>query len=161
MDNSEIEVYIRFWLGNLSESDVTPEDFDKIIELTRVQYPTATDCQYLYYTTVNLLSWLIRQDSQGSSSSTVAGAVTKRKEKRNNTEIEVTYSDGGESVTSASWETLLDDLESNPDSIGCIPFQASTSGTGSVIIGSSKDRFETASPWRQNQLSPKRKSWYD
>lgn len=161
MTDQEILDYFRWWAGNVSESTISDEDLQKILDMTRNQYPNVDSCTTLYRFIVNVLLWLIREASKGSTSSTVAGAVTKIYEQRGGTTKYEEYSDGGDTVTSASWSTMLEDLEDNPSSIGCSPTLSSSDGsTGSVIIGVSKDRFDTSTPWRQNQLTPKRKSWY-
>jgi len=162
MDNISVIEYIRFWLGNLPESVISDEDMGKIIDLVRAQYPSISDCELLYRSTVAVLEWLIRQDSQGSSGTVGSGEVKKRTEERGRTKISQEWDVGTSGGTTGSWDSILEDLLANPDSIGCSVFvDNATSNTGSVIIGVTKDRFDTASPWRQNLLSPKKKSWYD
>jgi len=162
MTTVEIREYLRFWFGNLPESVISDEDMDAIIELVRIQYPDATDCQLLYYSALAILSWLIRKDSQGSSGQVGTGEVKSREESRGKTRIKVDFDVGTSGGSTGSWVSMLEDLQADPNSIGCPVFPISTAGEiGSVIIGVTKDRFDTAAPWRQNLLSPKKKSWYD
>lgn len=161
---SEVISYIRFWLGNLPESVISDEDMAQIIAIVRLQYPSATDCQLLYYSALAILSWLIRKDSQGSSGTTGTGEVKRLEESRGKTKIVKEWNVGTSGGTTGSWDSILEDLLANPDSIGCPVFSVDPdSGTagGMVTINVSKDRFDTGTPWRQNLLSPKKKSWYD
>ena len=112
--NDEIQDYVRFWLANLPESDISVEDFNKVIEITRVQYPEATDCQMYYYVAVAVLNWLIKLSGQSAGGS---GQVSQIREKRGNTEKEVYYDT--DSDTSSNWTTILDNLLSDPSTIGC------------------------------------------
>ena len=160
MDDISIIEYVRWWLGNLLGSVISDEDMQKILDMVRLQYPDASDCQLLFYTTVAVLEWIIRKESQGSSGSVGTGEVSKRIEKRGRTSIEVAYDVGTSGGTSGSWDSILEDLLGNPDSIGCPVFPVSTSGEiGSVVFGITKNRFETSAPWRQNALTPKKKTW--
>ena len=163
MTEDEIAMeYVRWWLGNLTESQLSEEDMQKLMAMVNTQYPDATLCQKQYYLAVSVLKFLIRKDSQGGAGSVGSGDVKSLEESRGDTKIKKEWYDSSTSTaSSASWDTILEDLESEPDSIGCSVFSEETStSTGSVIIGGTgKDRFDTSAPWRENLLSPKRKSW--
>ena len=160
MTNEEAIEYIRFWLGNLPESVISDEDMGKIIDLVRLQYPNISDCELLYRSTVAVLEWLIRQDSQGSSGTVGSGEVKKRTEERGRTKVSQEWDVGTTGGTTGSWSSILDDLLQNPDSIGCSVFAIPTSGEiGSVVFGITKNRFETSAPWRQNAKTPTKKTW--
>ena len=118
-DPYEIADYIRGWLGNLSESVMGCEDMLDIVESNITKYVDDL-CKITYYSTVDTLNWLIRQQSSKNGESGSSGDVSKRREKNGRREIEVTYSDQGDSKV--GWDKTLNDLLSDPTLIGCDPF---------------------------------------
>ena len=152
MTDEELATFIRFWLGGLTEEDISTEDLQTIIDMTRSQYPEATDCQLKYYATVNTLNWFIRKGSTSEST----GEVKSREEQRGKTKIKVEYDVGSATGDGWGWAKTLEDLEKDPNSIGCVVFP---DGKGLVVIGVTKGRFETVAPWRQNLTTPTRKLW--
>lgn len=153
-----LEEFCRFWLGDLTEDELSCESMQLLLDITFMQFPDASDCELKYRALVNILQYLIRKESKGTSGSEGTGNVTRRKEKRGNTEIEVYWDSASSSGDDASWSSILTDLEDDPTSIGCTPFP-DASGSGSVIIGVSKCRFDPVAPWRQNLITPTRKLW--
>ncbi len=153
MTDAELIVWLRFWLS-LTDADISDADLLIILDGVKAQYPSATDCQLKYYFAVAVLEHFIRASSKGSAGSTGTGAIKKRREKRGNSEVELQYDVGTSGGTQASWDTILEDLKKNPNSIGCTPFPITpdeAGAQGSVIIGGlGSGRFETNTPWRQN-----------
>lgn len=147
MTNMELITWIGFWL-NLSEEDISDTTLDIIIEGIRSQYPDATDCQLKYYLAVRTLEYFIRL---GSKPTTGSGSISKIREKVGKREKEVTYNAGNNGV--ATWDTLLDDLKSDPSMIGCEPFPDTGNSLGRVFIGGTGDRYSPVAPYRQSPWS--------
>lgn len=132
---TEIRDYIRLWLGDLSVSYITDEVMDVFINLNITKY-TDNLCKITFYSTLDILGWLIRESAKGSSGSAGTGAVKKRLEESGTRKIEVQYDVGVSGGVSSSWETVRDDLLENPSRIGCNPIDSSEkSSTGNVVIG--------------------------
>lgn len=146
--------WIRWWLGNLPERTISDTDIQTVIDFTTAQYPDATDCQYSYYSLVNLLNWLIREEASNSSTSTsAAGDVTMRRETRGSTTIEEEYSESTTTTNVSDWDSILQDLIDSPNSVGCAVFtsESDTSSTAKGFIGGlGTQMFNTSSPWRKN-----------
>ncbi len=158
----EVEQYIRFWLGNLEESQISSADMQILIAMEVGKYGNTAICKVTYYSTLAVLRWLIREGAKGSSGSVGGGAISKVKEQVGKRVKEVTYDVGTSSGTSSGWDKVLKDLMADPSTIGCNPIDTvvgATSGGSVIIGGSGKDRYDSATPWRQNRLSPTRKTW--
>ncbi|CAM0040292.1 hypothetical protein VPHK460_0031 [Vibrio phage K460] len=147
MSDAEFIEWLRFWLS-LDESTISDEDLQRILDSVQETHPDATDCAIKYYFAKATLEHLIRADAQGQSGG--GGTLKKRREKIKNREIELEYHDSG--TASVGWEKTLDDLVSDPNSIGCDPFPSTDedSGSGAVIIGVTTDKYTFSSPYRQN-----------
>jgi len=129
----EIEEYLRFWFGDLTESQISSENMQKIIQLVIDRNPEYTGCQVVYYSAVEVLQWLIRQQSKGQAGSLGAG-LSKKTEKVGDVSISQEYAFNDSSVTSG-WDRVLEDLEEDPSSIGCIVFTDSKEDMGLVLLG--------------------------
>ena len=121
-DPVEIAEYVRWWL-QVGTSVISDQDMIDLINPNIAKYVDDL-CKITYYSTIDILHWIIRAQDGGTGSSGGSGAVTKRREKRGKTEIEVEYDDTSNS--SSGWQKVLDDLLNNPNSIGCTPFADST-----------------------------------
>lgn len=141
-DPNEIEVYIRWWLGNVSTDVMSTQDMIDIINYNISKYGDEALCKITYYSTVDILNWLIRSQAASLGESSGAGALTRRREKRGKTEIEVEYSESSSGVY--GWEAILDELLSKPSSIGCDPFSDSTAEkiTAPIIGGADINGYE-------------------
>lgn len=131
---SEIEAYIRFWLGNLPTSSISSADMQVLIAMNIGKYGT-DNCKITYYSTLDVLRWLIRTEAQGSAG-TGGGALIKEREKEGDVEIERQYSTASTGETTG-WDKVLEDLLASPNTIGCNPIDETVEGqaSGSVIIG--------------------------
>jgi hypothetical protein len=118
-DTAEVNSYIRFWLTNLSTTVISDSDMDDMINARIAEY-TGELCKITYFSTIDILNWLIRSKSVADGSSGSSGAVNRRREKRGKTEIEIEYADNVEETT--GWEAILADLLTTPSLIGCDPF---------------------------------------
>ena len=125
-DILSISDYIRFWLGGLSESDVPQTVLSRIVQMVIDRDATYTECDVIYHSTIDLLGYLIRQGAKGNAGSAGSGAISSRREKVGNTDIEITYDVGTSGGVTSSWQSVLDDLKSDPNSIGCTVSQDST-----------------------------------
>lgn len=151
-DVSEHIAYIRFWLGNVDTSIITDEDMTFLIAVNIGKYGE-DNCKIVYYSTLDILRWLIREGAKGSSGSAGSGEVSERREKIGKREILEKYAVGTSSGQATGWDKVLEGLLDSPSSIGCNPIDSGTgtgTGGGSVIIGVSKDKFDHATPWRSN-----------
>lgn len=156
MTVAELHEFIRFFLGNIGTDIISNESLDKIIQQVLDSGIATTPCQEKYYTTKAVLEWLIRGQAV-SSSSGGGGALKKRTEKDHNIEISEEY-DTTAATTRATWDSVLENLLADPDSIGCTVFPDSggdSTKTGQVIIGGAtengyasafkgRDKFGTA-----------------
>ena len=79
--NLEVAEYIRFWLGGLTDSNVSDSTILTIIDIVEARDPTYTPCDLVYHSTVELLNWFIRSQARGSSGAAGSGAVKSRTEK--------------------------------------------------------------------------------
>ena len=119
-DVTEISGFVRWWAGNIPTTTISDPDMIDIITPITAGYPESI-CKAVYYSTVNVLRWLIRQESLQQAISGSSGAVVSRAEKRGTTTISVAYHDSDD--TSSSWEDILDALLNDPTLIGCDPFK--------------------------------------
>ena len=127
----ELIPQVRFFLGNLSEDDISDADLTIIIDAVLVQYATGTDCDQLYYSVVATLRWLIRQESSES------GGLRINEEKEGNVSYKQEFAtDLGDGPT--GWSKILSDLLAAPATIGCtITPIVVAEDKGMVIIGTS------------------------
>lgn len=132
---AEINAYIRFWLGDVTVGLISDETLDFMIQLVIDRDPSYTVCDVIYYSTIEVLTWLVRKQETGTTAGT--GDIKKRSEKIGGVDVSVEYDVGVNSSGSGGWRTVLDDLKSNPDSIGCIVTRDSVAeeSSGSVIFG--------------------------
>ena len=114
----EIISDIRFFLGNLSTDDISDADMTIIIEKVVANNPEYTDCDVLYYSTVEVLRWLIRAQSAGDSGSVGSGAIKIQEEKEGDVRYKTEWYDSGTTTSQSGWSDILDDLLSSPNSIG-------------------------------------------
>lgn len=145
--------YIRYWLGNITEEQISDDDMRVFIEMNMIHYPN-DNCKIVYHSTIDILRWIIRAEAAGVSSGGGSGAISKIKEKVGRREKEITYESGQNSNSSSSrgWNKVLEDLLENPTSIGCNPIDIDPDGKsmGNVIIGVNKNKWDTDTPWRSN-----------
>lgn len=136
IDIAEINDYIRFWLGDLTESDITDVNLNRIIQQVIDNNPTYTGCDVVYYSTIEVLKRFIREAAKGSSGQAGSGAIKSVTEKTGNVSFTTDYDVGVSGTVSSSWSSVLDDLLSSPDSIGCpVTRDVEASKSSSVIFG--------------------------
>lgn len=135
-DVTEIRDYIRFWLGDLSESYISDDAMNVFITMNIDKYGDNL-CKITFYSTIDILRWLIREGAKGSSGTGASGALKSIEEESGKRRIKKTYETSGEGAVESGWQSVLDDLLENPSTIGCNPIDASTDSgaTGSVVIG--------------------------
>lgn len=136
VDIAEVRAYIRWWLGNIPPATtISDSDMDIIIAMNIGKYGD-NNCKVTYYSTVDVLRWLIRKDAAGSAGSVGSGAVKERTEKEGDITVTEKYDVGVTSGESAGWDRVLEDLLASPSTIGCNPIDSTTaSSTGAIIIG--------------------------
>lgn len=164
---------IRFYLGNLPETIISNTDMTRIIDLITTSHPEYTNCDMLYYSTVETLRFLVRVSERGSAGTggtTGSGDLKKFTEKVGQMTITKEYDVGstsGSTGKEAGWDRLLTDLLDNPSLIGCPITQDNTTTAGSkygaVHIGGvsqgeyervknnsdSRSGWDTRSPFRE------------
>jgi len=135
MTVTELNEFVRFYLGGLSVGVLDDLTLNQIIQNVLDSGVATTDCQEKYYSTLETLRWLERRQLQEKGSSGATGELVESKEKEGNVEITNKYS-SSTTGDGTSWSTLIDNLVTDPTTIGCNPFP-STDGadTGNVIIG--------------------------
>jgi hypothetical protein len=128
---AELIPQVRFFLGNLSTTAISDADMTIIIDGVLVTHATGTDCDQLYYSVVDTLRWLIRQESGES------GGLKTYEEKEGNVTIKQDFSVDA-SDKEAGWSKVLSDLLAAPYTIGCaITPVVVAENSGMVIIGTS------------------------
>lgn len=154
MTVAELNEYVRYFL-DLTILEMDDTELNRIIQEVLDSGLATTECQEKYYSIKRVLEKLIiKQASASGSTGGSVGAVTKRKEKRGNSEIEINYSDNTGSISTATgYDKILEDFLKDPDSfLLCDVFPSTdSSAQGSVIIGGrGSNMFDTNTPWRQN-----------
>ena len=131
---SEINAFIRFWLGDITTDTITDETLNYIIQLNIDKDPAYTGCDVIYYSTVDVLKWLERKQESGTIAS---GEIKRRKEKVGDVEISEEYNLASDTSGIDGWSTILQDLQTNPSIIGCPITDTSVGGSklGGVLIG--------------------------
>ncbi len=128
---------VRFWLGNLPTSVITDADMTRLIEHV-METTSHTDCDILYYSTLETLRWLSRKSEQGSAGSAGSGSLKKKTEEIGSVKVTEEWDVGVSSSSDAGYDKLLADLLAKPSLIGCSITTTAVTGTaasGSVIIG--------------------------
>ena len=157
----DINNYIRFWLGGVTEDTISNETLDFIIQMVIDRDPEYTGCDVVYYSTIEVLRWLGRKQDTGAGIGT--GEITSTKEKVGEVEVTNTYNTGGNSSGVSGWNGVLEDLLSDPNSIGCAITTSGNVKVSEVIIGGvshkeynkvkcdpdAKSGWEMASPYRE------------
>lgn len=138
MSDADFIAFVKFFL-NLDSSIIDDTALQTILDMVSDQYPDINDCQKKYYYTVAVLRQLIRNDARGEAGQAGSGAVKKRTEKYDSTEISVEYDVGTTSSTATGWDAVLADLEEDPTTIGCTPFATSGTTSGVIIGGADVD----------------------
>ena len=114
MTQAEQIAYIRIILGDISASTLPDATITLFLNRwsTAFNYPDdATKEWYVIYNTCcDCLRWLIAK-----TNATAGSSATKRREKRGQEEIEITFSEGA--TLSQGYQDLLDYIEANPDYI--------------------------------------------
>lgn len=162
-DVQEINDYIRFWLGDIDESIISDETMNFIIQMVIDRDLNYTGCDVIYYSTIEILRWLVRKQETGTSAG--SGEIKSRKEKVGDIDVETTYDVGINSSGTGGWGSVLDDLLDNPNMIGCtITDTGENNKAGKVIVGGVsheeynrvnsnpdvKNGWEFSSPYRCN-----------
>lgn len=157
---------VRFWLGNLPTTVMSDADMSRIINGV-MQTTTHTDCDVLYYSTLEVLRWLSRQSEQGSAGSAGSGSLKKKTEQVGSLKVIEEWDVGTSSSSDAGYDKLLADLLAKPSLIGCPITTTTVTGTaasGSVIIGGvsqaahdkarndpdAKTAYDVKVPYKQN-----------
>lgn len=160
-DIQEINEYMRFWLGDVTQDVLSDDTLNYIIQLVIDKDPNYTGCDVLYYSAVDVLKWLVRKQETGTTVGT--GEIKSRKEKVGQVDVSVTYDVGTNSSGRGGWESVLEDLLNNPFSIGCLITKDDVN-TSKVVIGGvshkeynkvksnpdNKSGWEMTSPYREN-----------
>lgn len=131
----DINAYIRFWLGDIGQDIISDETLNFIIQMVIDSDSSYTGCDVIFYSTLEVLRWLVRKQETGTSYGT--GEVKSRKEKVGDVEVSTTYDVGTSTDGVVGWDSILDDLLTNPSIIGC-PITDTTLGgskLGAVVIG--------------------------
>lgn len=114
MTQAEQIAYIRIILGDLSTATLPDATITLFLNrwYTAFNYPADPTKEWyvIYNTCCDCLRWLIAKTNAVAGSS-----ATKRREKRGQEEIEVTFSEG--STLSQGYQDLLDYIEATPDYI--------------------------------------------
>jgi hypothetical protein len=155
------EDYARFWLGNLSETQMSSADMQVLIAMNIGKYGE-DNCKIAYYSMLDILRWLIREGAKGSAGSAGSGAVKLREESIGRRKIREEFDTSGTSATSSGFDKVLEDLLANPSTIGCNPIDSGSGGdgnSGSVIIGVNTDKYTFSSPYRRNLNKPTSSLW--
>ena len=129
-----IAEYIRFWLGNIGESVISEVDLLRLIQMVIDRDDSFTGCDVTYYSTVEVLKFLIRVGEKGTAGTVGSGEVKSKKEKVGAVEVTTSYETSGAAATASGWDRVLADLFSNPSSIGCAITTPDQAG-GSVLFG--------------------------
>jgi len=157
LDRDLIESESRFLMGGVSEEILPSATIQIIIERNIRKYGDEEGdyCNVLYHTVIDSLRYLIREQIVEGASEGVSGAVTKRREKETDTEIEIGYGSSSDGSPLYTWDDLLDDFLQHPEYV-CDSLVDTKKKQGSVIIGGSDingydESFETRK--RQQQSS--------
>lgn len=157
LDRDLIESEARYLMGGASTDVLSSETMQIIIGRNVRKYGDEEGdyCQVLYHTVIDSLRYLIRERIVEGASEGVSGAVTKRREKETDTEIEVQYGSSSDGSVLYSWNVLLDDFLQHPEYV-CDSLVDIKRSKGSVIIGGADingydESFETRK--RQQQSS--------
>ena len=136
-DPLDISEYIRFWLGNIGENIITEVDLLRLIQMVIDRDDSFTGCDVTYYSTVEVLKFLIRVGEKGSSGTAGSGEIKSRKEKVGAVEVTTSYETSSAAAAASGWDRVLEDLLNNSSSIGCAITTSEQAGgrTGSVMIG--------------------------
>ena len=114
MTQAEQIAYIRIILGDLSTATLPDATITLFLNrwCTAFNYPDDQTKEWyvIYNTCCDCLRWLIAK-----TNATAGSSATKRREKRGQEEIEVTFSEG--STLSQGYQDLLDYIEATPDYI--------------------------------------------
>lgn len=147
MSDEDFLTWWRVWSG-ASVDDLSDDVFYVVLSTVRDMYPESTDCNLKYWVACNCYKQLIRQYYANNATT---GVEIGRKETRGKTTIAVDYSDPySSSDGECSWETLLDALVANPQSLGCRPFEDTSSDINLAMVnGSGKSPWEYAAPYRK------------
>lgn len=136
IDIAEINDYIRFWLGDLTESDISDTTLNRIIQQIIDNNPTYTGCDVVYYSTIEVLRRFIREAAKGSAGQAGDPTVKATTEKTGNVSFTTEYHTSSNGEASSSWQAVLDDLLTDPDSIGCpVTLDTVPSKIGIVTFG--------------------------
>lgn len=143
-DVLEIEEYLRFWFGDLSEEEMSSVNMQRIIQMVIDRDPSYTGCQVVYYSAVEILKWLMREQSKEAGSSGTSGRVLKKKTEKVGavTIAEEFSSDESSSSNPLGWDKVLEDLESNPSSIGCVVFSNADKANRVIFGGVSQKEYD-------------------
>lgn len=147
MTDEEFISWLRFFLANLSTDIISDADLQIILDQVKTQYPEASDCRIKYEFAVETLNHLIRK---GSVEEGANGELRSRLEKNGQRSIKIEYNSGSTDGTLSGWESILANLQADPDSVGCVVFPPveGVVSSGIVIIGGQDvPRYSTASPW--------------
>lgn len=114
MTQAEQIAYIRIILGDLSTATLPDATIALFLNRWYVEfnYPADPTKEWyvIYNTCCDCLRWLIAK-----TNATAGSSATKRREKRGQEEIEVTFAEG--STLSQGYQDLLEYIEANPDYI--------------------------------------------
>lgn len=162
MTVAELNEFVRFTLGSLSQSVIDDVTLDKVIQNVLDAGLATTDCQEKFYSVKQTLIYLDTETAAGSAGTGASGAVKKRVEEVGKRRVEIQWETSGDSGSAASWAKVLEDFLADPQSyLLCNPFPSTGSGSGgSVLIGNSgKGKYENAAPWRKSLVTPTPKTW--
>lgn len=135
--------YIRWWLGGMSESEISTDNIVKIIEIEDANDSSLTGCDLLYKSTVSVLRYLIREKAKGQAASGGGGAgtyVASQEEKVGDVSTKTSWGISGSADTgvASGFDQTLENLLADPNSIGCPVSQDEitiTNGTGVPYFG--------------------------
>ena len=135
MTQAEQIAYIRIILGDLSTATLPDATITLFLNrwCTAFNYPDDQTKEWyvIYNTCCDCLRWLIAK-----TNATAGSSATKRREKRGQEEIEVTFAEG--STLSQGYQYLLDYIEANP---GYIDPSLKRNVSALVIGGVSQEEY--------------------
>ena len=134
--------YIRWWLADISTTELPDDTLQYIIDIVISNNPSGSGCDLIYLATLDVLKYLIRKQARGQVGSGGSGSSILKKQTEKVGEVTVTQEwgvDEGTASVASGWDRVLQDLLDSPNSIGCAITQSETqtASTGSLVIGGS------------------------
>lgn len=116
----QVKVDVRYYLGGIPETTLSDALLEDIINRTMTRYGLdlnidADYCKTVYYSILETLKYLIRENIS-SSSSTGGGEIKSRSEKVGDVSVKTEYTEGSD-ASESGWDILYDYYLANPTDI--------------------------------------------